>query len=205
MITLYTKGSASPNIRKIVIMLQEVNLPFTVTRLEKQNNGQFTDDFLAMNPNATVPVITDHDTHTTIFESAAILQYLAEKTNKLLPIALHARGEVLKWLLFEAANMGPMMGELFHYMLLESNEVADIHLQRYKDKLKRYCAILDQQLDGRAYLGGEYSIADIALYPWMVIMEVMAETSLGDYPHLQNWANTISHRPAVLSANNLTL
>lgn len=202
MITLYSKGSASPNIRKISTMLYEIDLPFTVCRVEKQADGKFADEFLAINPNATVPAIVDHDTDTMLFESGAILQYLAEKTNKLLPAAHPARGEVIKWVMFEAANVGPTVGELFHYMLLDSNEVADVHLQRYKDKLARHCAILDQQLNKGTYLVDEFSIADIALYPWTVVMEDMAEISLGDYPNLQQWADTISQRPAVQAANN---
>lgn len=205
MIILYTKGSASPNIRKILTMLHESDLPYTVKRVSKQDNGYFAADFLAINPNGTVPAIVDEATQTTIFESGAILQYLAEKADKFLAKELHARGEALKWLMFEVANMGPVMGELFHYMLLESDEVDDVHLQRYRDKLKHYCSILNQQLADHAYLGGDYSIADIALYPWMIIMEDMAEIKLADYPHLQNWGHLISKRPAVMAATNLIL
>lgn len=205
MIILYTKGSASPNIRKILTMLHETGLPYTIKRVSKQANGTFAADFLAINPNGTVPAIVDDATQTTIFESGAILQYLAEKADKFLPKTLHARGEVLKWLMFEVANMGPVMGELFHYMLLESNEVDDVHLQRYRDKLKHHCSILNHHLADHEYLGGDYSIADIALYPWMVIMEDMAEIKLADYPHLQNWEYLISNRPAILSAKSLIL
>ena len=196
MIIFYTMHSESPNIRKISIMLEEIGLPYTVKRVEKQSDGKFAADFVAINPNATVPAIVDTDTGVTLFESGAILYYLAEKTKKLLPANLKARAEVVKWLMFEVANMCPAMVELYHYMLIDSEEIPNAVLQRYKDKLVRYCSILNQQLDGREYLCGEYSIADIALYPWSVILEDMAEINLGDYPNLKNWATIISNRSA---------
>lgn len=200
MIIFYTTNSASPNMQKISILLQEIGLPHSVKRVEKQSDGKLPSEFVAINPNGTLPAIVDQDTGATVFESGAILYYLAEKTKKLLPADLKSRGEVIKWLMFEVANMGPVMGELYHYMLLEEDEISDAHLQRYKDKLAGYCALLERQLDGREYLCGGYSIADIALYPWSVIVEDMAEISLGDYPNLKNWASGIGNRPAVLAA-----
>ena len=196
MIIFYTMHSESPNMRKISIMLEEIGLPYTIKRVEKQSNGEFAADFIAINPNATVPALVDTDTGITLFESGAILYYLAEKTQKLLPTNLKARAEVVKWLMIEVANMCPTMVELYHYMLIDSGEIPDAILQRYKDKLVRYCSILNHQLDGREYLCGEYSIADIALYPWSVILEDMAELNLDDYPNLKNWATTISARSA---------
>lgn len=199
MIALYTMGSVSPNVRKILIMLAETGLPYTVKRIEKQSNGKFADDFIAINPNATVPAIVDQDDGSAIFESGAILYYLAEKTQTLLSSDVGSRGEVVKWLMFEVANMGPVMGELFHYILMEPEEIQDRHVQRYKDKLARYCTILDRQLDGREYLCGDYSIADIALYPWAEIIEDMAEIKLDDYANLNRWVAAINNRPAILT------
>ena len=196
MIIFYRLQSESPNIRKVSLMLEETSLPYTVKHVEKQSDGKFADDFIAINPNATVPAIVDTDTGTTLFESGAILYYLAEKTKKLLPNDLMRRAEVVKWLMFEVANMCPAMVELYHYMLIDSGNIPDVVLQRYKDKLVRYCAILNQQLDGREFLCGEYSIADIALYPWSVILEDMAEINLADYPNMNNWATAISNRCA---------
>ena len=196
MIIFYTSPSESPNMRKILIMLEEIGLPYTVKRIEKQSNGEFAADFIAINPNATVPALVDTDAGISLFESGAILYYLAEKTKKLLPANLKARAEVVKWLMFEVANMCPAMVELYHYMLIDSEEIPEAVLQRYKDKLARYCSILNQQLNGREYLCDEYSIADIALYPWTAILEDMAEINLGDYPNLKNWATTISNRSA---------
>ena len=203
MIIFYSMHSVSPNIRKILIMLEEIGLPYTVNHVEVQSNGEFAADFLKINPNATVPAIVDTDTGATIFESGAILYYLAGKTNKLLPTNLKARAEVVKWLMFEVANVCPAMVELYHYLLMDSGKIPNTVLQRYKDKIARYCSILNQQLDGREYLCGEFSIADIALYPWTVILEDMAEINLGDYPNLKNWTTANSNRSAALATGRV--
>lgn len=199
MIILYKFPSTSPNILKILLMLNEAALPHTVKQLEKQEGAELTEDFLAINPNGTVPAILDEENGFTLFESGAILQYLAEKSGKFFSADLIARGEVVKWLHFEAANMGPTMGELFHYMLKASDDIADVHLQRYRDKVAQFCAILERQLEGREYLCGAYSIADIALYPWTAILEDMADVDLSAYPNLNNWAGRISKRPAAMA------
>lgn len=200
MITLYTMQSASPNILKISMMLKETGLPYTIKRMEKQNNGQLPDDFMAINPNGTVPAILDEDNGAVLFESGAILHYLAEKSGKYLPADLKARSETMKWLMFEVANMGPTMGELFYYLLHARDEIANIHLQRYKDKVAQFCTILDRQLDGREFLCGEFTIADIALYPWYGVLEDMADVNLSDYPKLENWAFLIGKRPAAMAS-----
>lgn len=199
MIILYTMLSASPNIRKISVMLNETGLPYSVKQFERQVDGKLPDEFLAINPNATVPVIQDQENGAVLFESGAILHYLAEKSGQLLPSELKARGEVMKWLIFEAANMGPTMGELYHYMLRASDDIAEVHLQRYRDKVDQFCTILEHQLVGRDFLCGEYSIADIALYPWSAVLEDMADVSLNEYPNLSSWANRISQRPAAMA------
>ena len=200
MIILYTMLSTSPNIRKIAIMLNEAGMPYSVRKFERQSDGKLPEDFLAINPNGTVPAILDEDNGAVLFESGAILHYLAEKSGRLLPSDLKARGEVSKWLMFEVANMGPTMGELYHYMLRAADDIADVHLQRYKDKVAQFCAILERQLEGREYLCGDYSIADIALYPWTGILDDMADVNLSDYPNLTNWANRISRRPAAMAS-----
>jgi len=199
MIHLYQMPSASPNIRKIAMMLNETDLPYTVKQLENQEDGKLADDFLVINPNATVPAIVDEENGAVIFESGAILHYLAEKSGQFLPDDLKERGEVMKWLMFEVANMGPTMGELFHYLLKTSNEISEVHLQRYREKVAQYCAILDRQLASKEFLCGTYSIADIALYPWTVILEDMAEVNINDYSNLSNWASRIAMRSAALA------
>jgi len=196
MITLYTLGSLSPNIRKVTIMLEETALPYTVHVLEKHSGHTIAAEFNRINPNATVPAIVDSDTGSTLFESGAILYYLAEKSGQLLPTELPRRAEVMKWLMFESANMGPVMGELFHYVL-DDEALAAKHLQRYKNRIAQYCTILDQQLAGREYLGHDYSIADIALYPWMAILSDMADVELNDFTNLKRWSTTLGKRSAL--------
>jgi GST-like protein len=173
MIVLYTMHSESPNIRKVSMMLEETGLPYTVKRIDKQSDGRYPAEFLAVSPNAT------------------------EKTGKLLPVNLQNRSQAIKWLMFEVANVGPVMGELYHYLLIDYGEMPAAILQRYKDRLVRYCQLLDQQLSRGQYLCGEYSIADIALYPWTIILEDMAEINLDDYPNLKNWIATIRQRPGI--------
>lgn len=200
MIILYMMQSTSPNIRKITMMLNETGLPYAVHKFEKMLDGKLPEEFLAINPNGTVPAILDKKNGAVLFESCAILYYLAEKSGKLFPAEIKARGEVMKWLMFEAANMGATMGELFYYLLQASDELDDVHLQRYKDKITQFCAIMDRQLEGVAFLCGEYSIADIALYPWYGVLEDMADVSLLNYPHLKKWADTISQRSAAIAS-----
>lgn len=198
MIILYMMQSASPNIRKITMMLNEAGLPYSVHKFDKNVDGKLPDEFLAINPNGTVPAILDKDNGAVLFESCAILYYLAEKSGRLLPAEIKARGEVMKWLMFEAANMGATMGELYYYLLQARDELAGTHLQRYKNKINQFCVIMDRQLEGMAYLCGEYSIADIALYPWYGVLEDMADVSLEEYPYLNKWASTISQRQAAI-------
>lgn len=194
MITFYSLSSNSPNIRKISIMLNETGLPYCIKDIHGQSDGDLAGDFLAISPNGTVPAIVDEDNGVVLFESGAILHYLAEKSGSLLPPGIKERSEVMKWLMFEVSNMGPTMGEIFHYLVKASDEIPDVHLQRYKDKVAQFCAILDRQLDAREYLCGDYSIADIALYPWHVVLEDLADVNLSDYPNMDNWAKRISKR-----------
>ncbi|MHB8849459.1 MAG: glutathione binding-like protein, partial [Burkholderiales bacterium] len=121
-------------------------------------------------------------------------------TGKLLPAKLAERAEAIKWLMFEVANMCPMTIELYHYMLSDTGDFPANIFQRYKDKLTSYCRILDRQLENRDYLCHEYSIADIALYPWTAILEDMAGIAISDYPQLQRWIATMERRKAVMHA-----
>jgi len=197
MITFYRMHSNSPNMRKVGIMLAETGLAFTNKYVEKRGNGPCAEEFRAISPNCTAPAIVDDDTGAVVFESAAVLCYLADKTGKLLPASPRERADVLKWLMFEVANIGPVMVELHHQVLTGADDGAGSELQRQRDRLVRSCAILEQQLTGREYLAGDYSIADIALFPWSVVLEDMAEIRLADYPNLNNWASRISARPTV--------
>lgn len=196
MIIFFRIPSESPNMRKISLMLEETALPYVVKFVEPRKMEALDEEFTKISPNRTTPAIVDTDTGTTVFESGAILYFLAEKSGKLLPSSLGARANVIKWLMFEVANVCPTMIELHHYVMNDSGELPDTIFQRYKNRLAQYCSILDKQLEDREYLAGQYSIADVALYPWMVTLEDMAEIDLDDYPNLNNWTQAISKRSA---------
>ena len=195
MITFYRIANNSPNIRKVSIMLAETEIPHE-THIVERRDGDLVDEYLSINPNATVPAIVDDEAQITLFESAAILCYLAECSGLLLPVDTHEKAEVINWLVFEAANIGPVVAEIYHYMMLMEDELPDVHMRRYQNKLARYCEIIDQRLEGRKYLCGDFSIADIALFPWTAVFEDLAEVSLTDYPNLFNWAERIGQRPS---------
>lgn len=205
MIIFYRLKSESPNMRKISLMLEEIKLPHVVKFIEPHNSEKFDSEFVKISPSGTVPAIVDTDTGVTLFESGAILYYLAEKTQTLLPSNLRDRAEVIKWLMFEAANVCPTMIELHHYIMNDSGEFPDSLFQRYKSKIAQYCSILNAQLEDRLYLSGKYSIADIALFPWTVTLEDIADISLTDYPNLDNWAATISRRSTSKQADESDL
>ena len=193
MIDLYTMRSESPHIQKILMMLNLIDLPYTVQCIDKRSDGQYPEKFLLVSPNATVPAIVDTDTGARIFESGAILYYLAEKSGKFLPVAIEKRAEAMKWLMFEVANVAPTIGEMYHYTITDSGDLPDAVFRRYQDKLLRYCTILDQQLsDGKEYLCGEFSVADLALYPWSAILEDFTDIHLKRFPHLDRWVAKVA-------------
>ena len=194
MIVFYRILSESPNIQKISLMLEEVGLPFTVKYVDAHNTDEPDADFFKISPGGTVPAIVDTKMGVSIFESGAILYYLAEKSGKLLPANLKERTEVVKWLMFEVANVCPAMIEMHHYIMNDAGDIPDAIFERYRNRLVSCCSILEKQLEGREFLGGEYSIADIAIYPWVVTLEDMADINLSDYPNLKNWAKTIGDR-----------
>ncbi len=196
MIIFYRIPSESPNIRKISLMLAETGLPYVVKMIDAHDSDSVNTEFQRISPNGTVPAILDTDTGISLFESAAILQYLAEKTGLLLSDDQATRAITQQWLLFEAANVCPAMIELHHYILHDDGETPQSIFERYKTQLTRYCTILDQQLSNREYLAGDYSIADIVLYPWGAALEDMAEINLKDFPHLHAWIQSIDGRPA---------
>lgn len=200
MIVFYRSPSDSPNMRKVSLMLAETALPHTVVHMQRQVNGKYPDELRAISPNATVPALVDNETGTTLFESGAILYYLAEKTGRLLPSTLQGRAEMMKWLMFEVANVGPAMGELYQCMLLDADQMPAHHLDRYKAKLAHYFEVLDKQLVGRDYLCGEYTIADIALYPWTAIIDDMADVALAKLENVSNWAARLDARFAARAA-----
>lgn len=193
MIELYT--FTTPNGRKASIMLEELELPYNVHKIDISKNDQFTPEYVAINPNSKIPAIIDRDTDITVFESGAILMYLADKTGKLLPTEPKDRYQVLEWLMFQMASVGPMFGQLNHFNKFAPEKIP-YAIERYKKETLRLYGVLDKQLADREYICGDYSIADIATFPWVTIYEFQ-ETTLDNHPNLKRWHDTVSSRPAV--------
>lgn len=193
MIDLYTY--TTPNGRKPAIALEELGLPYTVHKIDISKGEQFSPEFIALNPNSKIPAITDQETGLSIFESGAILIYLAEKTGQLLPTDPKQRFEVLQWLMFQMGSVGPMFGQLGHFRNA-APEPVPYAIARYENETLRLFGVLDRQLAERDYVAGDYSIADIAIYPWIMAHDYM-QVSLEGHPHLLRWTKTLAARPAV--------
>jgi len=193
MIDLYT--FTTPNGRKVSIMLEELGLPYTVHPVHIGKGEQFRPEFVALNPNSKIPVIVDQETGLTVFESGAILMYLAEKTAQLFPVDPRQRYAVLEWLMFQMGSVGPMFGQLNHFRR-SAPEKIPYAIDRYEKETIRLYGVLDKQLSDRPYLCYDYSIADIAVYPWVAVYEHMG-LSLDHHIHLQRWVNAMAERPAV--------
>ncbi len=193
MIDLYT--APTPNGWKASIMLEETDLPYEVKALRLDKQEQKEKRFLEINPNGRIPAIVDHDADDfAVFESGAILVYLAEKTGKLLPTDRRGRSEVMQWLMFQMGGIGPMMGQanvFFRY----APEKIDYAIRRYQTETKRLYSVLDARLRDREYLAGDYSIADIATWPWVTI-HAWAGVEIDDLPHLKRWVEKTWERPA---------
>jgi len=194
MIELYT--SPTPNGYKVSIMLEEIGMAYSVHPIDLARGEQKTPEFLAMNPNGRIPVIVDHDNEDfVVFESGAILVYLAEKSGQLLPGEEKARFRVLQWLMFQMGGVGPMMGQANVFFRYFPEKIpAAIH--RYQHEGRRLLEVLDGQLDGRDYLCGEYSIADIATWPWAVTHE-WSGIDIAGLENLRAWLERMGQRPAV--------
>jgi GST-like protein len=193
MIDLYT--FTTPNGRKASIMLEEVGLPYNVHKIDITKGEQFTPEFLAINPNSKIPAIADQDTGITVFESGAILIYLAQKTGKLLPTNDKERFQVLSWLMLQMGSVGPMLGQLNHFKKFAPEKIP-YAIERYEKETLRLYSVLDGQLAEREFICGDYSIADIATYPWIAIYEWQGLT-LDSHPNLKRWVETVQQRPAV--------
>ena len=195
MIDFYT--AATPNGYKVSIALEELALPYTLHKLELSNNEQKQPWFLAINPNGRIPAIVDREAEDfAVFESGAILVYLAEKTGKLLPDDAKGRSRVLQWLMFQMGGIGPMMGQanvFFRYFPEKIQPAID----RYQGECKRLFRVLDGRLADHEYLAGDYSIADIANFAWVRTWR-WSGVPVDDLPHLQRWLAAIAVRPAVV-------
>ncbi len=194
MIDLYT--AATPNGHKISIALEELGLPYTMKVLDLAQGEQKRAPFLAINPNGRIPAIVDHDADDfAVFESGAILIYLAEKTGRLMPSDPQGRSRVLQWLMFQMGGVGPMMGQanVFYRYFPEKIQAA---IDRYQGESKRLFRVLDGHLQDHEYLAGDYSVADIANWAW-VRTHRWSGVEVDDLPHLQRWLDAIGQRPAV--------
>jgi GST-like protein len=194
----------SPNVQKIFIMLEETGLPYNVKLVDVWAGGQYDPEFLKLNPNAKIPVIVDHEgpggKPYTVFESGAILMYLAEKTEKFMPADTARRYEVIQWLMVQLTGIGPMFGQLTHYKMFAPKEGNAYSLARYQSEVLRLYDVLEKRLGEKAYLGGdEYSIADIATFPW-TRNHATQGVKLENNPNLSRWFKTVSERPAVKTA-----
>lgn len=192
-------GMGSPNVRKVAILLEELGLSYRFRHVDVFRAAQFEPEFLSLNPNGKVPVIVDHGAAggpVTIFESGAILIFLAEKYGRFLPVEGAKRAEVMQWLMIQTCNFGPMLGQLNHFLFVET-QGSDYARDRYRREARRLYRLLDERLSERSFLAaGEYSIADIATYPWAVYLE-RHELVPADYPHLTAWCARIGERAAV--------
>ena len=196
MIELYTW--ATPNGKKVYIMLEEVGLSYEVRPVNLSKGEQMKPEYLAVNPNNKIPTIVDSDGpagHSfKLFESGAILMYLAEKTGKFLPQDTRKRYEVIQWLMFQMGGVGPMFGQANYFFRLA--EKVPYAIERFHKEALRLYKVLDQQLAQKSYLADEYSIADIATYPWVWRHDIH-QVKLEEFPNVKRWYDAISARPAV--------
>ncbi|MBW4699414.1 MAG: glutathione S-transferase family protein [Aphanocapsa lilacina HA4352-LM1] len=194
MIDLYT--FTTPNGRKVSVMLEEVGLPYTVHVVDISSGDQHREEYLAINPNGKIPAIVDHDTGLTLFESGAILIYLADKTGQLLPSEPAARYAALQWLMWQMGGVGPMFGQLNHFKRF-ADEHVPYAIDRYFRESIRLYRVLNRQLSRNLYVSGrEYTIADVAIFPWVQI-HAFQGIILEDFPAVEVWFERLKARPAV--------
>jgi GSH-dependent disulfide-bond oxidoreductase len=192
-IDLYTW--TTPNGRKVSILLEELALPYTAYPIDITKKQQFQPDFLAISPNNRIPAIIDRERNYHLMESGAIMLYLAEKTGKMLPQEWQARYRVIEWLMWQMGGIGPMLGQVHHFVRFNPGK-APYAEERYRNEAHRLYAVLDRQLADREFVAGAYSIADLAIWPWISRFE-WQQIDLAQYPHVKRWYLTIADRPAV--------
>jgi GST-like protein len=193
MIDLYSWST--PNGRKVSIMLEETGIDYRVTAVDIGKGEQFEPKFLKISPNNKIPAIVDRDADISMMESGAILLYLAEKSGRFLPATSAARWQVVEWLMLQMGSVGPMLGQAHHFNHFQSDK-SDYAKERYVNEARRIYAVLNRRLRKRAFLVDDYSIADIATWPWISRYEWQG-IDWADYPELKRWYKTIAARPAV--------
>ena len=193
----------TPNGHKITIFLEEIGLPYKIVPVNINKGEQFKREFLAFSPNNRIPAIVDHEPADgggplTLFESGAILLYLADKTGRFVPKDLRGRTETIQWLFWQMANLGPNAGQNNHFNNY-AVEKLPYAMDRYRNEVNRLYGVLDRQLADRTFIAGDYSIADMASYPWIVPHERQGQ-KLEDFPNLKRWFEAVRARPAVVQA-----
>ena len=201
MIDLYF--CATPNGLKMTMFLEEAGLPYRVIPVDIGKGDQFKPSFLAVSPNNKIPALVDHAPEdggppVSLFESGAMLLYLADKTGRFLPADPRGRAEVLQWLFWQVGGLGPMAGQNGHFAVY-APEPVPYALDRYRKETNRLYGVLDRRLAGRGFIAGDYSIADMACYPWIVPHAAHGQ-DLGDFGNLARWFETIAARPATIKA-----
>ena len=193
----------TPNGHKITIFLEEAGLLYAIKPVNISKGEQFAPEFLKLSPNNRIPAIVDHDPADgggplSVFESGAILQYLAEKTGKLMPADLRGRTEVMQWLFWQMSGLGPMLGQNHHFSRY-APEPIPYAIERYRKETERLYSVLDQRLQQREFIAGAYSIADIASYPW-IVPHARQGIKLEEFPDVKRWFDAVGARPAVKRA-----
>jgi GSH-dependent disulfide-bond oxidoreductase len=193
----------TPNGHKITLFLEETGMPYTIVPVHIGKGEQFKPEFLAISPNNRMPAIVDHaplerGAPISVFESGAILLYLAEKSEQFIPSESRGRAQVLQWLFWQMGGLGPMAGQNHHFTRYAPEKIP-YAIERYVKETNRLYGVLNKRLADREYLAGGYSIADMASYPWIVPYELQGQR-LEDFPHLKRWFEAIKARPATIRA-----
>jgi GSH-dependent disulfide-bond oxidoreductase len=193
----------TPNGHKITIFLEEAGLPYKIIPVNIGKGEQFKAEFLTVSPNNRIPALVDHapaggGAPLAVFESGAILLYLADKTGQFISRDLRARTDAIQWLFWQMGGLGPMAGQNNHFSNYALDKIP-YAMDRYRNEVNRLYGVLDRRLADRAFIAGEYSIADMASYPWIVPHERQGQ-KIGDFPHLKRWLEAIAARPAVVRA-----
>jgi GST-like protein len=193
----------TPNGQKVTIFLEETGLAYAIKPVNISKGEQFEPEFLEISPNNRIPAIVDHDPADgggplSVFESGAILQYLAEKTGKLMPAGVRGRTEVMQWLFWQMSGLGPMLGQNHHFSRYAPQPIP-YAIERYRNETERLYSVLDHRLQQHEFIAGTYSIADIAAFPWIVPHAGQGVT-LEEFPHVKRWFDAVEARPAVKRA-----
>lgn len=201
MITLYG-SSSSPNVLKVRIFLEEAGIPYQERRVKREEGENRSPEFLKISATGTLPAIVDNETGACVFESSAILLYLADQYKAFLPTEPGTRADVFKWLVYETANISPTIESIYKLYYLDEDWIGGA-TEFFQERLRSVVRVLDQQLDGKEYIAGDCSIADFVLFPLTNLLEDFLEQPLSEFPNMDRWTGTMRARPGVQRAANL--